>query len=92
MKLALHSDLLGTLAVVARLPGLRSWPEPVKRWTVWIDGAAEPACRFSLRHEAERALLQFPDHGYMYIESPSGSQYAWNPFRASWELIGEALP
>ncbi len=41
--------------------------------------------QISSRHEAERALFEFPDHDYMYIESPGGTQHAWNPFRASWE-------
>lgn len=87
MRLASNSGLLGKLLVVARLSGLLPWREPTKRWTVWVDGAAKPAYRFFLRHEAERALFEFPDHDYMYIESPSGSQYTWNPFRACWEWI-----
>jgi hypothetical protein len=87
MRVAPDSGLPEMLPLVGRLSVLFPWRHPVKRWTVWVDGAAEPACRFLLRQPAEHALFLFSDHDYMYIESPSGSQYAWNSFRLSWETI-----
>jgi len=56
-------------------------------WTVWMDGETVPL-RKALNHtEAERVLLGYPIHDYMYIESPEGAQYAWNHVRKCWERI-----
>lgn len=37
--------------------------------------------------DAERILLSYPNHDYMYIQSPAGAQYARNCFRNTWERI-----
>lgn len=60
---------------------------PACAWTVWNDGDTEPLDEAITRHEAERLLVGYPDHDYAYIQSPSGEQYTWNPFRRSWERI-----
>ncbi len=60
---------------------------PARPWTVWNDGGTEPLNEAITRQEAELLLLGYPDHDYAYIQSPSGEQYAWNPFRRSWEQI-----
>ena len=60
---------------------------PARPWTVWNDGDTEPLDEAITRQEAERLLLGYPDHDYAYIQSPSGEQYTWNPFRRSWERI-----
>jgi hypothetical protein len=60
---------------------------PARPWTVWNDGDTEPLDEAITRQEAERLLLGYPDHDYAYIQSPSGEQYTWNPFRRSWEQI-----
>jgi hypothetical protein len=39
------------------------------------------------REEAEQFMLGLPDHDYVYIRSPAGECYAWNPFRKCWEEI-----
>jgi hypothetical protein len=52
-----------------------------------MDGETVPL-RKALNHtEAERVLLGYPIHDYMYIESPEGAQYAWNHVRKCWERI-----
>jgi hypothetical protein len=56
-------------------------------WTVWIDETAAPLHKMQHRQDAERILLEYADHDYMYIESPAGEQYAWNHVRHCWERI-----
>jgi hypothetical protein len=48
-----------------------SFPE---KWTVWIDEMAGPLHKVRHRQDAERILLDYPDHDYMYVESPAGAQ------------------
>jgi hypothetical protein len=61
--------------------------EPASLWTVWIDETATPLHKVQHRGDAERILLGYSDHDYMYIESPAGEQYAWNDFHHCWERI-----
>ena len=71
---------------------LRQWApfwrrRPAHLWTIWIDGDAAPLHRVPQREQAERILRTYPDHDYMYIASPTGTEYAWNCFRECWEEI-----
>jgi hypothetical protein len=61
--------------------------EPVGPWTVWIDEQAAPLHKVRHRQDAERILLDYEDHDYMYIESPTGEQYAWNHIHHCWERV-----
>jgi hypothetical protein len=62
--------------------------EPAGLWTVWIDEMASPLHKVQHRPDAERILLSYADHDYMYIESPAGEQYTWNHSRRCWERVG----
>lgn len=62
--------------------------DPVSPWTVRIDEMVAPLHKVQHRQDAERILLDYADHDYMYIESPAGEQYAWNHIRRCWERIG----
>jgi hypothetical protein len=61
--------------------------EPAGPWTVWIDEEAAPLHKVQHRGDAERTLLAYTDHDYMYIESPTSEQYTWNHVRRCWERI-----
>jgi len=63
-------------------------PDPASPWTVWIDEMAAPLHKVQHRQDAERILLNYADHDYMYIESPAGEQYTWNHSRRCWERVG----
>jgi hypothetical protein len=79
---SLPREVLGALGIRSRLR------TPAHPWTVWIDEMAAPLHKVQHRQDAERILLDYADHDYMYIESPAGEQYAWNHFRRCWERVG----
>jgi hypothetical protein len=46
--------------------------DPASPWTVWIDEMTAPLHKVQHRQDAERILLDYTDHDYMYIEGYSG--------------------
>jgi hypothetical protein len=61
--------------------------DPGGPWSIWADGESEAIRDAATREEAEQFMLGLPDHDYVYIHSPAGECYAWNPFRKYWEEI-----